>query len=92
MLDEEADEDSISEDVAEDDGSSKTSNAASSCASFSTLAQGCRRSQEHIYRAGIEDDDLVATDGRRRPHRSTAAFDNGRPNGMFSNLRSLTLS
>jgi len=89
---EEADEDSIDEDVAEDDGSSRTSNAASSCTSFSTLAQRCGRSQEHIYRAGIEDDDLMATDEQRHPHRSTAAFDNGRSNGMFSNLRSLTLS
>ncbi len=88
MPDEEADEDSRSE----DNGLSKASNATSSCTSLSTLAQECRRSQEHIYPPGIEDDELMATDDRRRAHRSTPAFDGGRSNGMFSNLRSLTLS
>ncbi len=83
MPDEEADEDPMSEDVVEDDRLSETGNTASSCTS---------RSQEYIYPPGIEDDELMATDERRRAHRSTPAFDSGRSNSMFSNLRSVTLS
>lgn len=92
MPDEEADEDPMSEDVVEDDRLSETGNTASSCTSRSTLTQECRRSQEYIYPPGIEDDEVMATDERRRAHRSTLAFDSGRSNSMFSNLRSVTLS
>ena len=93
MPDEKADENLISDDVAEDDDLSETSNAAASlCTSLSTLAQEYRRSQQHICPPGIEDDELVATDERWHAYRSTPAFDDGRQNDMFSNLRSLTLS
>ncbi|MCJ1258726.1 hypothetical protein MMC24_006559 [Lignoscripta atroalba] len=92
MPDEEAEEDSISEDVVEESGSLIPSNAASSCTSLSTLAQGCQQGQEPIYQAGIEDDDLMLTDERRHPCRLTPVFDGGQPNGLFSNLKSSTLS
>jgi len=92
MLDEEADEDWVSEDVVKDNGSSKASNAPSSRTSLSSLAHGIHRGQEHVYQAGIEAEDLMVIDERRRPHSLTPSFGGGRSIGMFSNPRNLTLS
>ncbi len=94
MPDGELDEDSIIEDVVEDisenNGSPKASNASSSCTSLSTLAEGCHRGQKDSYQVDVRAEDLMAIDEQQRPHHSTV--DNGQSNGMFPNLRSLTLS
>lgn len=93
MPDEEPDGHSIIDDIventSENSGSPEASNASSSCTSLSTSAEEIYRGQGDSYEIGVRAEGPEAVEGKKRPHHLTA--DKERSNGMFSNLRSLTL-